>query len=144
MFSIAVGNSEFNKKRTGDIKGYVPLTKIWNGSIQIDSSSSSYEIDSIKINAYKTFIQDCIHAKIKLYIVCSPYFIKSNNIDYSVRIGQEIAKRNDIEFFDYSSDSVFINNSKLFSDISHLNDSGAIIFSNMLINKIQNESKRAN
>jgi hypothetical protein len=143
MFTIAVGNAEFNKKRKSDIKGYVPLTKTWNGSIEIYSISSSYEKDRIKVNAYKTFIQDCIHAKVKLYIVCSPYLIKSNNTDYSVSIGQEIAKRNNIEFFDYSTDSVFINKSKLFSDIVHLNDSGAIIFSNMLIDKISKMNQNA-
>jgi hypothetical protein len=136
IFTITVGNAEFNKKRNGDIKGYVPLTKIWNGSIKIDNSSTSYEIDTMKVNAYKTFIQDCINSKVKIYIACSPYYIKSNHSDYSVIIGKEIAKRNNIEFFDYSKDSVFINNSKLFSDNSHLNDSGAIVYSNMLIDRI--------
>lgn len=142
MFTIMVGNAEFNKKRRGDIKGYVPLTKTWNGSIQIDSNSFNYEIDSLKVNVYRSFIQDCIHSKVKLYVVCSPYFIKSNHIDYSVSIGQEIAKKNNIEFFDYSKDSVFINNSKLFSDIIHLNNSGAIIFSNMLIDTIVKINKK--
>lgn len=136
MFTIAAGNAEFNKKRKSDIKGYVPITRIWYEPIQIDNSSSCYEIDSIKVNAYKTFIQDCIHSKVKLYIVCSPYFIKSNHTDCSVIIGQEIAKENNIDFFDYSKDSIFMNNSRLFSDIAHLNDSGAIVFSNMLIDKI--------
>lgn len=74
IFTIAVGNTEFHKKRRGDIKGYVPLTNIWKDSIQIDHSPSSYEIDSVKVNAYETFIKDCIHSKVKLYIICSPYF----------------------------------------------------------------------
>jgi len=136
MFTIAVGNTEFNKKRRGDFKGYVPLIKTWNGPIQIDSSSTKYEIDSIKVKAYESFIQDCIHSKVKLYIVCSPYFIKSNHSDYSVTLGQEIAKRNSIVFYDYSKDSIFINNSKFFADIGHLNETGAKIFSNMLIDNI--------
>ena len=142
IFTIAVGNTEFHKKRRGDIKGYVPLTNIWKDSIQIDHSPSSYEIDSVKVNAYETFIKDCIHSKVKLYIICSPYFIKSNKIDYSVRIGQDIAKRNNIEFFDYSTDSFFINNRKIFADIEHLNNPGAIIFSNMLIDKISKMNQK--
>ena len=68
---------KFNKKRREDIKGYVPLTKVWNGSIQIDNSSIKYEIDSTKVKLYESFIQDCINSKIELYIICSPYFIKS-------------------------------------------------------------------
>lgn len=141
IFSIAIGNTEFNKKRNYDFKGYIPLKKILNNPIKIDITSSRYEIDNIKINAYKTFIQDCINSNVKLYIVCSPYYIKSNHIDYSVRIGKEIARRNNIEFFDYSNNPLFLNNSKLFSDISHLNDNGATIFSNILINNIKNKLK---
>ena len=136
MLTIAVGNTEFNKKRRGDIQGYVPLTKVWNRTIQIDSISTNYETDTIKIRAYKTFIHNCIQSKVKLYIVCSPYFINSNHTEHSVRIGQEIAKRNNVEFLDFSKDSTFINNSTLFADISHLNEVGAKLFSNKIIDKI--------
>ena len=138
MFTIAVGNTEFNKKRRGDIQGYLPLTKVWNGTIQIDSSSTNYEIDSIKVKAYETFIKNCIQSKVKLYIVCSPYFIKKNHSDYSVKLGQEIAKRNNIKFFDYSGDTTFTNNSTLFADIAHLNEKGATVLSNILIDNISN------
>jgi hypothetical protein len=143
MFTIAVGNTEFNKKRRGDIQGYVPLTKVWNGTIQIDSSWTNYEIDSIKVKAYETFIKNCIQSKVELYIVCSPYYIKFNHSDISVKLGQEIAKRNSIEFFDYSNDTTFTNNSKLFADKAHLNETGAKVFSNLLINSIgkTNESE---
>jgi hypothetical protein len=136
LFTIAVGNAEFNKKRSGDIKGFIPLTETWNAAIQIDSSSYKYEIDSVKVKAFESFIQDCIQSKVKLYIVCSPYYIKSTHTDYSIVLGREIAQRNNIMFFDYSKDSVFINNSKLFADIGHLNEAGARVFSNMLIDKI--------
>jgi hypothetical protein len=141
MFTIAVGNLGFNKKRKSDNKGYVPLTRIWNEPIRMDTSSGSYKIDSIKVKAYNTFIQDCIQAKIKLYIVCSPYFIKSNHEDYSVLLGKDIAKKNGIEFFDFSIDSVFANSPKLFSDAIHLNESGAKFFSNMLTDSLNQITK---
>lgn len=136
IFTIAVGNTEFNKKRKVDIKGYVPLNDIWNGPIQIDSSPYIYKIDSNKIKAYESFIEECIHSKTKLYIVCSPYFIKFTHTDYSVKLGREIAQRNNIIFLDYSNDSIFTNNSKMFADVAHLNDSGARVFTNILINDI--------
>ncbi len=138
IFTIAIGNTEFNKKRRSDIQGYVPLTKVWNGTIQVDSSSTIYEIDSIKVKAYETFIKNCIQSKVKLYIVCSPYLIKSNHLDNSLELVKEIAKRNNIEFFDYSSDTTFTNNSTLFADIAHLNEKGATVFSNILIDNISN------
>ena len=135
MFTIAVGNAEFNKKRRGDINGYVPLKKIWNSAIQIDNNSTKYEIDCIKVKLYELFIQDCINSKIKLYIVRSPYFIKSNT-DCSATLVKEIAKKYNVMFFDYSNDPIFINNSKLFADPEHLNDEGAKIFSSLLIERI--------
>jgi hypothetical protein len=137
ILTIAVGNQDFNKKRKLDFKGYVPLTKMWNGSIQIDNTSIKYKIDSTKVKVYALFIQDCMNSKVKLYVVCSPSLIKSKNTDYSIIIGQEIAKKNNIDFFDYSKDSIFLNNSSLFQDINHLNDEGAKKFSKILIDKIK-------
>lgn len=137
IFTIAVGNLDLNKKRKPDIKGYIPLTKTWNRLIQIDSSSSKYEIDSVKIKIYESFIQNCINSKVKLYIVCSPYFIKFNYTECSISIGQKIAERNNIDFFNYSQDTIFINNSSLFQDVNHLNDEGAKKFSYILIDRIK-------
>lgn len=136
MLIIAGGNAMFTIKRRKDINGYIPITKIWNGPIQIYDSSIKYEIDNNKVKVYESFIQDCINSKVKLYIVCSPHYIKSNHTDYSIILGREIAKKNNINFFDYSKDYVFINNSNLFADIAHLNDTGAKAFSNMLIDSI--------
>ncbi|HQW17127.1 MAG: hypothetical protein JNK36_02035 [Bacteroidia bacterium] len=133
MFTIAVGNAEFNKKRKSDNKGYVPLTRKWNGVIPKNSISANYEVDSLKIDAYKSFIQECARANVKLYIVCSPYFIQSDITDYSVSIGKEIAKENNIAFFDFSKDTVFVNNTELFADFAHLNDTGAKLFSDSLV-----------
>ena len=137
MFTISIGNTEFNKKRRGDIQGFIPLTNVWSGPIQIDDRPAKYELDSIKINAFETFIQQCNRSKIKLYIICSPYYFQSRQTEYSVKIGREIAKRYDISFFDYSEDSIFIQNSKLFSDTEHLNETGARVFSNILIGDIE-------
>lgn len=146
IFSIAIGNTELNKKRWNDTKGYLPLTKIWNGSIQIDTKSFKYEVDSNIIKLYESFIKDCINSNLKLYIVCSPYLVKSNHLTYSVKLGQEIAAKNNVLFFDYSEDSIFNYNSKLFADILHLNDEGAKVFSNMLIDSIsktiENKAKK--
>ena len=136
FLAIAAGNAEFNKKRRGDIKGYVPLTKTWNGLMPIDSTSFKYELDSMKIKIFEAFIQDCIDSNVKLYIVCSPYYIKFNRPDYSLILAQEIANRHQIPFFDYSNNPVFMNNTKLFADPGHMNDEGAKVFSNMLIDKI--------
>lgn len=136
MFTIAVGNTDFNKTRRADVKGYVPLSKTWNNPIQIDSIRSEYEIDSLKVKAYDSFIRDCLKSKISLYIICSPYFVKSKFADPSILLGQEIAKKYNVKFFDYSNDSIFISNPAFFADKAHLNDRGAKAFSNLVIDQI--------
>jgi hypothetical protein len=138
ILQLVFGNAEFNQKKAEKVamNGYLPLTKTWNGPVKIDSSSSCYEIDSNKVKVYESFIQECVNSKIKLYVVSSPYLIKSNHTDYSITLGQEIAKKNNVLFFDYSTDTTFISNPKLFADIEHLNDEGAEIFSNMIFDKL--------
>jgi hypothetical protein len=136
IFTIAIGNTSYNKTRRVDFKGYVPLKKIWNQSIQIDGSLSNYEIDSIKIKTYETFIQDCIQSNVKLYIVCSPVFVKFPRTQYSIKIGQKIAKEYNIKFYNYTNNPVFIDNPKLFCDVSHLNENGAKQFSSFFLDDL--------
>lgn len=136
LFKIAMGNTEINKKRNVDIKGYVPLTGVLDEPIRTVILSNKYAIDSIKVNLYQSFINDCQQAKIKLYIVCSPYFINSIGSDTSMVLAKEIAKINNIDFFDFSNDELFLNNSKLFDDTVHVNVDGSKIFSNKLIDSI--------
>lgn len=129
ILTIVSQNFILPPEKKEDINGYLPLTRVWNDTIKNDNSPLKYETDSKIINAYQSFIQDCINSKVKLYIICSPYFRKSDHTDYSVRLAEEIAKKYDVKFFDYSRDSVFLNNSKLFDDPAHLNNEGAGLFS---------------
>jgi hypothetical protein len=142
VFAIAAGNSEFNKKRSGDIHGYVPLTKVWNEPIkEADSAWTTYPVDSNKIKIYEAFIKDCVRAKVKLYIVCSPYFVRATEMDYSINSGTRIAKKYNIPFYDFSRDSSFLADAGLFADEIHLNDTGARKFSKLIVDKIINSDK---
>jgi hypothetical protein len=136
IFTIAVGNAEFNKKRRGDSKGYIPLSGVWNEPIITDNTQSNYEIDSKKVNAYKSFINDCIASGTRLYIVCSPYYFKTTQTDISFALARDIAEKNKVPFFNFFKDSTFTDNSALFSDMVHLNDEGARLFSNKVIDRI--------
>jgi hypothetical protein len=136
LFKIAIGNTEFNKKRNIDINGYVPLTRVLDEQIRNVDLSKKYVIDSIKINLYQSFINECLRANIKLYIVCSPYFFNSIGSDTSMQLATEIAKRNNIDYFDFSKDKLFLNNSKFFDDTVHVNVEGSKIFTNKLIDSI--------
>lgn len=138
MFTIAAGNAEFNKSRENynDKDGYVPLTKILEGQISTDTSFRKYELDSTKIKIFKSFVRDCVNSNIKLYIFMSPQFIKYKFEDRSVLIAEGIAKKFNIPFYDFSNDAAFLNDVGLFTDEGHLNDGGAKIYSNEVIDKI--------
>ncbi|MEP7142740.1 MAG: hypothetical protein ABI707_07710 [Ferruginibacter sp.] len=143
LFKIAMGNTEFNKKRNEDIKGYLPLTGALDEPIRaVELSKKRYAIDSNKVNFFKMFINDCGKANIKLFIVCSPYFIHSNGMDTSVVIAKEIAKERNIDFIDFSKDETFLTNSRLFDDTVHVNFTGSELFSNKLIDTIMIKNKK--
>lgn len=136
LFKIAIGNTKFNKKRNEDIKGYVPLSGSLDGPIRTVDLSEKYDIDSNKVNFFKLFIEDCNKAKVKLYIVCSPYFFKPVGADQSMVLAKEIAGRKKIDFMDFSKDETFLNNPKLFDDTVHVNMEGSKTFSNKVIDSI--------
>jgi len=132
---IAGGNSQYLKKRTIDIKGYKPLSGIWNNRIEI-RKPEQYELDSVKTNIFISFIKDCRHVGTKLFIICSPSYIKFDQRDYSISIIEKIAKELNTGFIDFTNDTSFINHPYLFNDPGHLNDKGSIIFSNKVIDSI--------
>ena len=144
LFKIAIGNTEYNKRRFEDIKGYVPLNRALDEGIRIvDFSKISYPIDTNKVNCYRSFIKDCIEANVKLYLVCSPYFSRTIGEDTSMAIAKKVAAENKIDFLDYSKDKIFLSNSKLFDDTIHVNSTGSAIFSNRLADTLLFKSKNA-
>ena len=54
-------------------------------------------------------------------------------------IAREIAMKYKVAFYDYSTDTTFLNNSKYFADQTHLNYNGANIFTNRLIDEIEQD-----
>jgi hypothetical protein len=136
LFKTAIGNTAFNKKRNEDIQGYVPLTGALDEAIRQVDFTHGYAVDTNKINIYRSFINDCIAANVRLYIVCSPYFINAKGVDTSMVIAKKIAAEKGVTFIDFSRDSLFLNNSKLFDDTVHVNIAGSKIFTNSLIDSI--------
>ncbi|HYM93989.1 MAG TPA: hypothetical protein VET23_07610, partial [Chitinophagaceae bacterium] len=138
LFTIGVGNTGFNKNRENinDMKGYIPLKEVWKEQLTTNSSPEKYKLDSVKINILESFISDCLKSNIKLYIFVSPRFIKYTYTDQSIEIAQKMAQKFNIPFYDFMNDPFFLNNRDLFFNPGHLNDNGAKIYSEMVIDKI--------
>lgn len=135
ILDIAAGNIALNQRDNG-IKGYLPLKYVCSEEIK-EKQNEDYGLDTNKITIYKKFIAECKKANIKLYIVCSPYYIKYINEDKSLKIAKAIANSYGIPFLDYSQHPSFFTNRTLFADDDHLNDMGARMFSDSLISVIR-------
>lgn len=140
LFTIAIGNTEFNKKRKQDVKGYVALYDNWKMPIETINNNSKEELDSIKINYYEKFIANCKAAGVKLNIIHSPRYYKLKNTDNSIEKAKSIAVTNHIPFYDLSNNTVYLNNPGLFADTYHLNNQGAKIFSENMCSIIKQNS----
>lgn len=137
MFTISANNSENNKE--DDVQGYVPLNNVWSDPIGDDHSFINDAIDTNKVNAYESFIRDCVTKKIELYIFCSPLYVKPDYENKTIELGKAIAEKYRVKFFDYSNDLTIVNKSGLFADVAHLNPKGAEIYSTKVGSKILGE-----
>jgi hypothetical protein len=136
LLTILNSKTKIVNENQDNRKGFIPLGKTMNGPALLEKASQQYELDLNKISTYRSFIEGCINSNIKIYIVASPYYINSEFPDYSIMIGKDLAKEYNIDFFDYSGDPLFIKDASLFADFAHLNERGATIFSNLIIEKI--------
>jgi hypothetical protein len=139
--SIIMGDLDLKENRYADDKGYLPLNGIWKDSLKDYNNEGKYEIDSIKIKTFNAFIKKCVEAGVKLYIVCSPSFLKGVNNDYSISLAKEIAAKDNVEFLDITNDELFFNHPEYYNDPFHLNDSGATVFSEIIAEKIKYSSR---
>lgn len=140
ILTIAVGNSENNKKRKPDNKGYVPLYNIWQGKIDSICTFTTYAIDSNKLLAFKEFLNVAKKASTKVFVVYSPVYQKFNR-NQEIDICRKVCSFENIPFWDFSKNTLFLNHKKLFQDVYHLNNNGAIIFSKLVVDKIKRVTK---
>lgn len=137
IIQIISGNTEFSKKKYPAIKGFIPLVNEIKGPlIKIDYTKET-KLDSLKLVIYKSFLQLCINSKVRIVVVCPPYMIDANGVDKSIVEGKRIAAEHNIEFFDYSNDTFYTKQPKLFYDYKHLNDNGVSIFSQKIADRIR-------
>jgi len=139
IFSVIIRNSyfnEFNFKRKEDDKGYIPINRSWNKPIQVSTNFTKYELDNYKIDLFKSFIKKCVESNVTLYTVTSPRFILQHTKDTSLKIVKKITSKFNIPFYNYADDTSFWKHPEYYADQLHLNNTGAEIFSNKIVEKI--------
>ncbi len=136
ILSIFMGNLEINKKRHSENKGYVPLFRVWKNEIDTITANGMYEADSSKIYALKYFLDLAKRSGAKVVVIYSPVFQESE-INQDTDICSNICALEKVPFWDFSKDTLFLDNRYLFDDLVHLNNNGAMIFSKLVVEKIK-------
>jgi hypothetical protein len=132
---IAGGNSSYYKKRYTDVDGYKPLTRVWDKPME-DWDLYEYQFDTVKINMFKVFVDDCRKAGTRLLIVCSPKYIIFHEKEVSIAMIEKIARDKKVDYLDFVNDTTFTNHREYFDDAGHLNTQGSEFFTNLIVDKL--------
>ena len=130
-------NLEKFKQLNATDRGYQASYAVWNKPAKIIPPSEPIPLDSVKINVYKLFIDECRNAGTKLIIVCSPRLDIYQDEGASFREAKKIAREKNVQFLDFTNDSFFVKHPELFAyDPIHLNHDGAGIFCNRVVDSL--------
>lgn len=123
--------------------GFLGMDREWNADLEkAKKGQKSYEIntDSNSIVLFEKFINECKANDIELIFVYTPEYIDGQNFVANrndiIQIYRDLSTKYSIEFYDYSNDSLCLDK-KYFYNASHLNKSGAEIFSKKLASDLK-------
>jgi hypothetical protein len=131
---FATYNFENVIKNNDNSKGYIPLKGEWNGKEKV-LKGDVFKISPELIKSVNGFISKAKSHNIKVVLVISPTFKKINPEFF--KIANEIAILHGVKLISYYGDKDFILNKSLFHDSEHLNNKGAILFSQKVASQIK-------
>lgn len=140
VLQIIRGNVRTGSKSEDGNEGYVPLHKTMEPQKLKSWTLTDCNIDPNKIEALEDMISVCKKENIELIFVYSPMWVKLENSRCNELIPQLCAEKG-VKYIDISNDTTFMNHPQYFEDITHINDEGARIFTNMLIDRLSNISQ---
>ena len=115
----------------------------WNSDFKKakkERKSHKINTDSNSILLFEKFINECKANNIELILVYTPEYIDGqkfiSNRDDIIQIYRNFSIKYSIEFYNYSDDSLCLNK-KYFYNASHLNATGADIFTKKLANDLK-------
>lgn len=140
LLTIAISNFDFNKRRKADNKGYVAAYgQITNSKLEMDYVNIN-NFDQVKLGYLKKIIYDCMLKNIRLILVQSPRY-KEKTESKSIDLFTKISVKENVEYYDFSNYDLFMQTPKFFKDANHLNHSGALKFSTLLVSRINSRSR---
>ncbi|MBN1523365.1 MAG: hypothetical protein JW904_02675 [Spirochaetales bacterium] len=132
-----------------DDKGYLPLYEKMDknkiSKTDINTKNKTAEQGSVFdlnfITAFEEFIKNAKKNNIGLYFVISPWVNRDDLVtEPSMKKMISIADQYTIKILDYSKNKLFLNKFELFYDPGHLNNDGAVLFSNLIAEELIKET----
>lgn len=128
---------------TERVRGYKSADLAWDGSfdklLKVKKSHTA-KLDSASIVLFEKYLNECKSKNIKIVFVVAPQYIAGqkfiSNRNEIMGIYSSFSEKYNIPFFDYSNDSLSFKK-EYFFNATHLNKTGAELFTNKLIVKLK-------
>jgi hypothetical protein len=127
-----------------DIHGYRPLDGVMKkpntqSTPSIPNNIKKVDFDNNFINSFREFILTAKENGVILFLTISPSLTHENEIlnSSSLNMMRSIAAEYQIPVLDFAYNTNFIEQYQLFNDPSHLNNSGAEIFTRLVVDSIK-------
>jgi hypothetical protein len=126
--------------------GFRAMDRTWNSDFEkAQETNNKYvvKIDRRTVALFEQFIRECNKENIELTLLYAPEYKEGqdfvSNRKEVMDIFRAYSKKYDLEFIDYSDDSICLDKN-LFYNASHLNRSGASLFSKKLASSMKRRS----
>ncbi|NCE73203.1 hypothetical protein [Odoribacter sp. Z80] len=115
--------------------GYIPLPRPMFVPERLDKVHKSKNIDELKLQYIRKFIMLCKSHHIALAFMVSPAYSEADTDLYGTL--KDVAKENEIPFFDYHTQGLFLNHPEYFKDSGHLWDKGARLYTSIFAHDLK-------
>jgi len=136
LFTIVANNLVHRTDPNKD--GYTPLNSntppAWS-----DFGFPDNKVDSMKTRYFEEFLAETRKANVEVFVVVSPFYGRWKIPLEGLQWAKRYCNENGFFFRDYSQSPYYLSHREWFSDNSHLNDTGARIFTRMLCSDIKED-----
>jgi len=127
----------------GRTKGFEGQDLRWNNDLTAAKNrfgKLTIKLDSGCVRLFEEYVRECANSDIRIFLVYSPEYVDGQhfveNRHEIIEIYRNLAARYNLPFLDYSSDPISFDRS-YFYNASHLNKTGAEVFTNKLAGDLQ-------
>ena len=131
---IQILSDYFKPLQSTGINGYRPLIgNLENIPINRDENDNQFDIDTLKIKYFRSFINDSKESKV--FFVVSPIYNGFDSVQFEpIRM---LCKECGIPFINFGNHPKYFHNPNYFKDSGHLNSKGADEFSKDIIRELK-------